>query len=114
MADENDQNDTTQAPPAPTGTNASATILGHPHTVNLTEAEIAAREAADISAAPVALVEASGAIMEKGARAAIDVKHPAVDNNPRADTTIAQNQIDFNDPGLTVDEAVAANLKAAR
>ncbi|WP_312795556.1 hypothetical protein [Tianweitania sp.] len=28
----------------------------------------------------------------------IDADHPAVDNDPRAGTTVKQNQIDFNDP----------------
>lgn len=41
----------------------------------------------------------------------IDVDHPAVDNDPRAGTTITQNKIDFNDPTLTGSEAVEKNLK---
>lgn len=41
----------------------------------------------------------------------IDVSHPAVDNDPRAETTIAQNKADFNDPGLSMEEAVAEQLK---
>ncbi len=41
----------------------------------------------------------------------IDLDHPAVDNNPRADTTIAQNRADMNDPGLSMEEAVAEQLK---
>lgn len=39
-----------------------------------------------------------------------DVNHPAVDNNPRANTTVVQNQIDFNDPTIEGHEAVARNL----
>lgn len=42
----------------------------------------------------------------------IDVDHPAVDNDPRANTTEAMNRIDFNDPGKTGREAVEAALKA--
>ncbi|MBX3543586.1 hypothetical protein [Chelatococcus sp.] len=41
----------------------------------------------------------------------IDVDHPAVDNDPRANTTADQNRIDFNDPTLSGAEAVAKNLK---
>ena len=40
----------------------------------------------------------------------IDVNHPAVDNDPRAGTTIEQNKIDFNDPTITGAEAVEKNL----
>jgi hypothetical protein len=43
--------------------------------------------------------------------AGIDVDHPAVDNDPRKDTTADQNRIDFNDPDLSEEEAVEANLK---
>lgn len=39
-----------------------------------------------------------------------DPAHPAVDNDPRKDTTLKQNQIDFNDPGLSEEAAVAKNL----
>ena len=42
----------------------------------------------------------------------IDVDHPAVDNDPRANTTETMNRIDFNDPGKTGREAVEAALKA--
>lgn len=41
----------------------------------------------------------------------IDVAHPAVDNDPRAGTTVDQNRIDFNDPTLEGHEAVEKNLK---
>jgi hypothetical protein len=39
----------------------------------------------------------------------VDPSHPAVDANPRAGTTV--NQIDFNDPNLSGEEAVIQNLK---
>jgi hypothetical protein len=42
----------------------------------------------------------------------IDVDHPAVDNNPRADTSALQNRADFNDPTLSSAEAVKKNLEA--
>jgi hypothetical protein len=41
----------------------------------------------------------------------VDPSHPAVDDNPRADTTEDQNRIDFNDPTLSGSEAVEKNLK---
>lgn len=56
-------------------------------------------------------MEASGAIIEDGAKDLVDLKHPAVDDNPRAGTTKAMNQIDFNDPTKTMEEQVEANLK---
>ena len=39
-----------------------------------------------------------------------DKSHPAVDDNPRKDTTLDQNRIDFNDPNLSESEAVAKNM----
>ncbi len=42
----------------------------------------------------------------------VDLSHPAVDDNPRARTSVDQNRIDFNDPTLSGAEAVEANLKA--
>jgi hypothetical protein len=44
----------------------------------------------------------------------IDASHPAVDDNPRRDTTVDQNRIDFNDPTLTSQEAVEQNLAAQK
>ena len=44
----------------------------------------------------------------------IDVSHPAVDNDPRAGTSVNQNRIDFNDPSLSSAEAVEQNLKAQK
>ena len=41
----------------------------------------------------------------------VDMDHPAVDNDPRAGTTVNANKIDFNDPSLSGAEAVAKNLK---
>lgn len=41
----------------------------------------------------------------------VDAKHPAVDDNPRANTSTEQNRIDFNDPSVSGSEAVAKNLK---
>lgn len=42
----------------------------------------------------------------------VDMDHPAVDNDPRAGTTAAQNRIDFNDPTIEGHEAVEKNLAA--
>lgn len=52
--------------------------------------------------------EASGAPHQPSDQ--IDPGHPAVDNNPRTGTTVEQNRIDFNDPTLSGQEAVAKNL----
>lgn len=43
----------------------------------------------------------------------VDLSHPAVDNDPRANTTAESNQIDFNDPTLTGAEAVKRNLEVS-
>jgi hypothetical protein len=40
----------------------------------------------------------------------VDPSHPAVDNDPRAGTTVDQNRIDFNDPTISGSDAVAKNL----
>lgn len=44
----------------------------------------------------------------------VDLNHPAVDADPRANTTADQNRIDFNDPTLTGSEAVEKNLAAQK
>ncbi|WP_081631130.1 hypothetical protein [Aureimonas ureilytica] len=41
----------------------------------------------------------------------VDPSHPAVDADPRSNTTALQNRIDFNDPNLTTAAAVEKNLK---
>ncbi len=40
----------------------------------------------------------------------VDLNHPAVDNDPRAGTTVNQNAIDFNDPTIPGHQAVAEKL----
>lgn len=40
----------------------------------------------------------------------VDPSHPAVDNDPRADTTLDQNRIDFNDPKKSGAEVVTEQL----
>lgn len=60
---------------------------------------------------PATDFEASGAVIEKGAKDAVDMSHPAVDANPREGTTVDMNRIDFNDPSLSQREAVEKNLK---
>ncbi|WP_192843505.1 hypothetical protein [Aureimonas sp. N4] len=42
----------------------------------------------------------------------VDPSHPAVDADPRAKTTAEQNRIDFNDPTISGEEAVARSLAA--
>lgn len=60
--------------------------------------------------APATDFEASGAVIEPGAKKGVDLKHPAVDNNPREGTTKDMNRIDFNDPTISDQEAVEKNL----
>lgn len=56
-------------------------------------------------------IDPSGAPVQIGPD--VDLSHPAVDADPRANTTAEQNRIDFNDPSLDGSEAVEKNLKAA-
>lgn len=62
--------------------------------------------------APATEAEASGAIIEPGAKK-IDMNHASVDDNPRKDTTVDMNQIDFNEPSALTppEEAVEDALK---
>jgi hypothetical protein len=59
---------------------------------------------------PATDVAASGAFIEPEIVARIDVDHPAVDNHPRKGQPAIANQIDFNDPHLGTEDAVAKNL----
>ncbi|MGF7152504.1 hypothetical protein [Novosphingobium gossypii] len=60
---------------------------------------------------PATDVAASGAIVEPEILEGIDTSHPAVDANPRAEVPKQSNQIDFNDPTISQEEAVERNLK---
>lgn len=65
-------------------------------------------EKADAKIKPATEFEASGAPHQIVTD--VDPSHPAVDNDPRAGTTVEQNKIDFNDPTISGAEAVAKNL----
>lgn len=65
---------------------------------------------ADANIAPATEIDPSGAPHQIVSD--VDLSHPAVDDNPRANTTVEQNRIDFNDPTLSGSEAVAKNLDA--
>lgn len=52
-----------------------------------------------------------GASGAPGVDVDLDTSHPALDADPRAGTTAEQNQIDFNDPTKTSQEAVEDALK---
>jgi len=41
---------------------------------------------------------ASGAIIEPDIKQSVDLSHPAIDSNPRENTTAEQNARDMNDP----------------
>ena len=99
MADTED-NETTAAPK---GTAARKTAAR-------TTPPAAAEKPAKIGAAGPDSISGSGAILEPDAASAVDVDHPAVDNNPRAGTTAGQNAIQFNDPTKTDEEAVRERL----
>lgn len=74
-------------------------------------------------AAPAKTVDTSGAPQQIVSD--VDLKHPAVDNDPRANTDAIQNRIDFNDPtkpghvvvaeqlGMTVVDDAEADAEAA-
>lgn len=61
---------------------------------------------------PATDVAASGAMIEPEIVSRINTSHPAVDNEPRKGQPAIANRIDFNDPTLSQEEAVAENLKA--
>ena len=64
--------------------------------------------------APATEVAASGAFIEPAIVAAVDVAHPAVDNNPRAGVPAYANAIVFNDPTPSGADIVERQLKRAR
>lgn len=59
---------------------------------------------------PATDVAASGALVEPEIVERIDTEHPAVDDEPRKGASEESNQIDFNDPTLSPEEAVLRNL----
>lgn len=63
--------------------------------------------------APATDFEASGAVIEPGAKKNVDMSHASVDDNPRKDTTVDMNRIDFNEPSAVTppEEAVAKALE---
>jgi hypothetical protein len=63
------------------------------------KAEIAPAEAIDTAGAPQQIVPD------------VDMQHPAVDNDPRANTTEDMNRIDFNDPVRSGREVVEDALR---
>lgn len=106
---------TTAAPKGAVATRAKPQTISVRGTVmtdgsELAEAEREALRLANIAAAGTDSISGSGAILEPDAASKVDVDHPAVDNNPRAGTSVSQNQIDFNDPSLQDAEAVMDNL----
>lgn len=92
--------DRSQAGEARTGNTAPSAAV-------TTAASLDPSPAADI--APATEFDPSGAPIQT---TDIDVSHVAVDNNPRANTTVDQNRIDFNDPVRTGAEIVTDQLKA--
>lgn len=69
------------------------------------------KKAGENGIAPATEIDPSGAPVQIVPD--VDLSHPAVDNDPRANTTVDQNRIDFNDPTIEGSEAVERNLKAA-
>lgn len=61
---------------------------------------------------PATDTAASGALIEPDLATASVPDHPAVDANPRSGVPAESNQIDFNDPTLSDEEAVKKNLEA--
>lgn len=79
-------------------TGSAATAAASAGTTNKSGGGVAAETQFSPSGAPQQVV------------ADVDTGHPAVDANPRANTTADQNRIDFNDPGLSGAEAVEKAL----
>lgn len=81
---------------------------------NTKPAKAKAQKAAPAEAeklAPAKDFAASGAVIEPAIVDRVDMNHPAVDNNPRERSTADMNRIEFNDPTITQEEAVAKNLR---
>lgn len=71
--------------------------------------------AADLDTSGPADVAAGDQFSTSGAPRQVtdfDIAHPAVDNDPRSDTTADMNRIDFNDPTRPGHEIVAEQLRA--
>lgn len=64
---------------------------------------------------PATDVAASGAIIEPEIVTGVDTGHVSVDNNPRKDSTVDMNRIDFNVPSgvQAPEETVEENLKSS-
>ncbi|TWF53258.1 hypothetical protein [Neorhizobium alkalisoli] len=58
--------------------------------------------------APATEIDTSGAVQQIVPD--VDLSHPAVDADPRRNTTADQNRIDFNDPTMSGQEAVERSL----
>lgn len=71
-----------------------------------------AADAATSGIAPATKFDPSGAPVQIVPD--VDASHPAVDADPRANTSEDQNRIDFNDPNLSGAEAVQKNLDEQR
>lgn len=89
-----------------TGTAAAATTAKTIEGGETSTASVAGSQSANIAAATE--FDPSGAPVQIVSD--VDPSHPAVDNNPRANTTVDQNRIDFNDPTISGAEAVAQSL----
>lgn len=65
--------------------------------------------------APATEPEASGAIAEPAILKGVDMSHPSVDANPRANSTAEMNSIDFNNPSglVSQEDSVIENLREA-
>lgn len=76
-------------------------------TVATTAAKPAEKNDSESGIAPASSFAPSGAPEQD---MPIDVTHPALDNDPRANTTAEMNQIDLNDPAKPAGVAVAEQL----
>ena len=100
---------TDQTPAAGVVTTAGEQVVTAGGAPIATVAPASAPEPADAQVAAATKFSPSGAPDQTSG---IDPDHPAVDADPRANTTVAQNRIDFNDPHLSGAEAVERNLAA--
>ncbi len=73
--------------------------------------------AADLDTSGPANIAAAETFSPSGAPHQVtdfDPAHPAVDNDPRAGTTVEMNKIDFNDPTKTGAEIAAEQLASTK
>ena len=86
---------------------ADALAAKNPTASDAPERKVEKMAATPADIAPATEFDPSGAPRQT---VGVDVNHPAIDNNPRAGTSVLQNRIDMNDPVTEASEQVENHL----